>query len=614
MKAPARFPVMPLLIAGLFCATEARADGGFVAAMDPIEEPTQTALILHLDGVQEMTLEVSYQGPARDFGWLVPLPAVPEIDAGADDLFDRLAASTRILPFGPIRAMARGHIRLGIERVGPALPASILATRVYTASEVTDLFQWMDDHRLARTPAVAAAVADYFSRGWVFAAMNIGADDDTGAEEPAVVRGSIRPVRFRFPSAEPVFPLRISAVNPGPSDILLYVMSDRFLAPRTSGHLAWYTRLGDARRSLDEATGFSPGERINLRTTRLFAKVRPEEMTQDVYFSRYDPAHRLGSPDVEERIEAMTMSGVDGRRDLGSAILARVSALTAGTAEPGIDRELHVGLWTLGRLRSEEAASILLHHARSGAGPTRDEAILALTRLNAPEVEPFLIEQLVGGRHLLSKDQAPQQPIPAAARRLARRLDPANVGRLREAVAQSGAHAEWRALVGKRGHPIETGALQLLALSARHGDLLARQTIIDALVASGPENPWVENGWRRRSSRGGMSNADWTVLMEDEDAPSPHVPSPSTDWALLRFTAGSFAGAPDVTLELLTEVAADHRLAPAARDRVVRHIGTIEEAARLAWIMAGRSGVPPPSLAMARGGGQDARAGATGSS
>jgi len=62
-------------------ATSARADGCFVFHWDKktdITEPTQKAIIFHDAGHEEMLLQVRYEGPLSEFGWLMPVPTAPQ--------------------------------------------------------------------------------------------------------------------------------------------------------------------------------------------------------------------------------------------------------------------------------------------------------------------------------------------------------------------------------------------------------------------------------------------------------------------------------------------------------------------------------------------------------
>jgi hypothetical protein len=41
-----------------------------------INEPTQKAILLHDKGREDLVLQVKYEGPAQDFGWLIPVPGL----------------------------------------------------------------------------------------------------------------------------------------------------------------------------------------------------------------------------------------------------------------------------------------------------------------------------------------------------------------------------------------------------------------------------------------------------------------------------------------------------------------------------------------------------------
>src|SRR5262245_11866346 len=42
-------------------------------------------------------IQVQYSGSANEFGWLLPLPELPEISVGTDELFTRIIATTQPL-------------------------------------------------------------------------------------------------------------------------------------------------------------------------------------------------------------------------------------------------------------------------------------------------------------------------------------------------------------------------------------------------------------------------------------------------------------------------------------------------------------------------------------
>src|SRR5260221_4856771 len=58
-------------------------------------EPTQKAIILYDAGREDLVLQASYQGSEREFGWLIPVPGLPEIKQGSMKCFHDLSQLTQ---------------------------------------------------------------------------------------------------------------------------------------------------------------------------------------------------------------------------------------------------------------------------------------------------------------------------------------------------------------------------------------------------------------------------------------------------------------------------------------------------------------------------------------
>src|SRR4051812_37638702 len=76
----------------LFCTT-ARPDGCFVVPKfvwdkhKDINEPTQKAIIAFDAGREDLILQVKYDGPVEEFGWLIPVPNLPTVKEGSMQCF-----------------------------------------------------------------------------------------------------------------------------------------------------------------------------------------------------------------------------------------------------------------------------------------------------------------------------------------------------------------------------------------------------------------------------------------------------------------------------------------------------------------------------------------------
>ena len=84
-----------------FLPLEAKADGMFVAPKfvwdkrKDINEPTQKAILVYDAGREDLILQVKYEGPVSEFGWLVPVPNLPTVQKGSMKCFYELSQYTQ---------------------------------------------------------------------------------------------------------------------------------------------------------------------------------------------------------------------------------------------------------------------------------------------------------------------------------------------------------------------------------------------------------------------------------------------------------------------------------------------------------------------------------------
>src|SRR5690349_12903758 len=82
--------------------TPARACGGTfcdsASASAPVpmtvDQSGENILFVQLDGKIEVHVQIRYQGDPAQLAWLVPMPAVPEIEVGSQPLFDALLSGS----------------------------------------------------------------------------------------------------------------------------------------------------------------------------------------------------------------------------------------------------------------------------------------------------------------------------------------------------------------------------------------------------------------------------------------------------------------------------------------------------------------------------------------
>ncbi|KKL56798.1 hypothetical protein LCGC14_2241810, partial [marine sediment metagenome] len=218
------------LVAGLsvlVLSPTATGDGCFVwnSGVD-LKEPSQKAIIHLADGVETLLLQVKYEGPAEDFAWIVPLPSRPKVTAIAPEKspFAEISRFTQVRQRYEI-AMSRGK---GVEQV-TVLERKVVGVydiAVLAATDAQALGDWLKRNGYALPKKLQAVLAQYVKKKWVYVAMRIDRKALATDEVKKLKSGELQPVRFSFASKRMVYPLRISSVNAGQTEVLLYLLAD----------------------------------------------------------------------------------------------------------------------------------------------------------------------------------------------------------------------------------------------------------------------------------------------------------------------------------------------------------------------------------------------------
>ena len=241
------------ITAWLLTSGDACADGCFVSAWNKqkdINEPTQKAILLHDQAREDLILQVKYEGPAEDFGWLVPVPGLPEVRKGSMQCFYELSRLTQ--ESWPDRQNQSGMM-LGAER-GEAERVKVIEIKTVGAYEVAvlssanaaSLAEWLEANHFVFPKDKQGLLDSYVQKHWYFVAARINPEGSgfalkSGPQKQAAIapstrnklaKGELHPLVLSFPSPKCVFPLAISAVNGKPSEVSLYVLSAEPLMSR----------------------------------------------------------------------------------------------------------------------------------------------------------------------------------------------------------------------------------------------------------------------------------------------------------------------------------------------------------------------------------------------
>lgn len=270
--ASTRWIIVLLLLTG-FGLVRAPADGCFVFKWNKdidINEPVQKAIVSFDSGREHLLLQVKYQGPLDEFGWLIPTPSLPQVEKGTMEPFYELSQLTQ-RHFGTPGAETHRGMLGPASAGGEPERVKVIEIKTVGAYEVAilsaqdsgSLERWLEAHDYSFPEGKSALVEEYTRRGWYFIAAKIELNKglgfksvsatspkDTQAASKARERvqsklssGELHPLLISFDTPKAVFPLKISAVSGKASEVSLYLVAkepllDPFIFGKSAEKLA----------------------------------------------------------------------------------------------------------------------------------------------------------------------------------------------------------------------------------------------------------------------------------------------------------------------------------------------------------------------------------------
>ena len=257
----------------------------------PPDIPYQRALILFDEGTQTLILQSKYEVPKGDnpppIGWVVPVPAAPELASMPADLAARVffdlgrnsrpkvtdvAGSLFFVLFTTVAGLSLATLLLCLLSFVLPLPqwvkrnrdalsryalcglfgcfvmarlfsslgsptrggggvdviseqqVGIYDVRVVRSAESGPLIAWLNENDFKFGEADTAAFDSYVSKGWCFVVAVINPGAEVDKRE-VVSGGLAAPLIMRFPCANPVYPLALTGTGGFETDILVYLAS-----------------------------------------------------------------------------------------------------------------------------------------------------------------------------------------------------------------------------------------------------------------------------------------------------------------------------------------------------------------------------------------------------
>jgi len=210
-----------------------------------LNETAQEAILIFHKGTeqqpssQDMILKISVQGETKDFGWVVPLPSVPETGKADAAMFRELHDYVQARQPRRPKATPGGFNR--IDSKAESAPAAQVIKREIVGSydvaivrEKKDggLKDWLEENQFKTPENVGDLIAFYRKKGYVFACMKV-----SDAEMKKGSSADLHPIRFRFTTGGRdgiFFPMRMTGLQKERFNLNLYVFYDKWVNDRLS--------------------------------------------------------------------------------------------------------------------------------------------------------------------------------------------------------------------------------------------------------------------------------------------------------------------------------------------------------------------------------------------
>ncbi len=216
----------------------------------------QQTYVYYKDGLETIVIRPGFQGRVEDFGMLIPFPNPPSLRKVPDAIFPHLEAAVEPPPVvidlrpqrrsGLYESVAAPQAAVGMRldknevRVIREEAVGMYQVVVLEAGSARALNSWMDEKGYRYPDGMDHVCNDYVESGWCFVAVKtrVGnkakADPRPGMREVDASKergrpfdGYVQGMGFRFPSAELVVPMRLSAFNAGELNNIVYLLTEQ---------------------------------------------------------------------------------------------------------------------------------------------------------------------------------------------------------------------------------------------------------------------------------------------------------------------------------------------------------------------------------------------------
>lgn len=193
-----------------------------------IQLDRQSAFLWREKGKEHMLLSVKYSGSTEEFAWVIPVESRPQVTVEKGAPFTELRRVTEVREPVVLAPGARA------ESVGASAPPPVTVLErkeegpydlaVLSAASSGGLYSWLKENGFHLSKNARGHLNYYVDKKYVFVAARIR-NQAQGNQTIAtrLKQGTIAPMHLTYAAKELTYPLKVTAANPGYSDMELYV-------------------------------------------------------------------------------------------------------------------------------------------------------------------------------------------------------------------------------------------------------------------------------------------------------------------------------------------------------------------------------------------------------
>ncbi len=245
---------------------------------EPVVQAGERIVFSHKDGKVTAHIQIQYQGDADEFAWLVPMPKIPELRLGSEELFTQIQATTNPQFLlnrtgncgggGSSFGCASADFAVAAPNSAGGVPEEPIAVKVASAGpydyavvradDKQPMVDWLNDNRFFVPDGTAEAMDPYIHEGAYFLALKLRAGESTG---------DLQPVILEYEADLPMIPIILTAVAATKDmGVLVWVLGEDRAIPHNYQHvdineeyIDWMNGAANYQqvvaRAIDEAAG-----------------------------------------------------------------------------------------------------------------------------------------------------------------------------------------------------------------------------------------------------------------------------------------------------------------------------------------------------------------------